>query len=154
MRHDLVPVFAMVASLLLTACDSNSSASPPELSADSREDAVREQLPGAWLREYTQGGIAARRLLILGTDGQFREEVRVTDTQGQVTEHLHEGSWLYDGTNLKRKYTLMDGKPPSRLNLPFVTFELTFNSRNEFTGVDHVHKNEVHYRRVQSDTRL
>lgn len=154
MRHSLVLVVPILTSLLLTACDSAGSGSPPELSADSREDAVREQLPGTWLREYTQGGIAARRLLVLETDGQFREEVRVTDASGQVTEHQHEGNWLYDGTNLKRKYTLMDGKPPSRLNLPFVTFELTFDSRNEFTGVDHVHKNKVHYRRMQADARL
>ncbi len=154
MRHGLALLSAILTSLLLAACDSSGSGAPPELSADSREDAVRQQLPGTWLREYHQGGIAARRILVLETDGQFREEVRVTDAGGQVTEHLHEGSWLYDGTNLKRKYTLMDGKPPSRLNLPFVTFELTFDSRNEFTGVDHVHKNEVHYRRVQADARL
>ena len=154
MRRGISLLLAILTSLSLEACDSADNGAPPGLSADAREDAVREQLPGTWLREYTLGGIAARRLLVLETDGQFREQVRVTDADGHVTEHLHEGSWLYDGTNLKRKYTLMDGKPPSRLNLPFVTFQLIFESRNEFTGVDHVHKNEVRYRRMPPETLL
>jgi hypothetical protein len=65
-----------------------------------------------------------------------------------VTEFAHEGTWLFDGTNLKRKYTLMDGKPPSRLNVPFATFEITFASRNSFTGVDHIHGHRIEYRRL------
>lgn len=38
----------------------------------------------------------------------------------------------------------------ARLNMPFATFQLTFDSPNEFTGVDHVHRRTVHYRRVDA----
>ena len=115
---------------------------------------MQQDLQGSWLREYEEGGVRARRLLVLSADGSFSERVRITDAAGSVTEHQHEGTWLYDGTNLKRKYTSMDGKPPSRLNLPFAAFEVKFASKNEFVGVDNVHRNEVRYRRVQAETLL
>lgn len=112
---------------------------------------VSQQLQGTWVREYTQEGVQVRRLLALEGDGDFRENVRVVEPGGAVTEFAHEGTWLYDGTNLKRRYTLMNGRPPSRLNLPLATFEITFDSRNAFTGVDHVRGHKVHYRRLDWD---
>jgi hypothetical protein len=114
--------------------------------------ATEELLQGTWLREQAQQGTRARRLLVLDGGGVFREMVRVVDAAGVETEFVHEGTWLFDGTNLKRKYTLMNGQPPSRLNLPFATFQLSFDSRNEFHGVDHIHGNRIHYRRVAPET--
>jgi hypothetical protein len=76
----------------------------------------------------------------------------VEDASGAVTTFRHEGSWLYDGTNLKRRYTLINGRPPSRLNVPFVTFQITFVSRNEFTGTVHIHGNRVSYHRFAPET--
>lgn len=114
---------------------------------------AEDRLPGTWLREYSERGVQVRRVLALAPDGAFRERVRVVDRQGAATEYQHEGTWLYDGTNLKRRYTLMNGKPPSRLNVPFATFQIAFETRNEFVGVDHIHHNRVHYRRVAPDTR-
>ncbi|MES2979423.1 MAG: hypothetical protein V4731_13445 [Pseudomonadota bacterium] len=111
-----------------------------------------EQFEGTWLREYGEGTIHARRILVLEPDNSFVELVRVTDGKGQVSEQRHEGTWLFDGTNLKRKYTLMNGKAPSRLNLPFATFQVKFESRNEFVGVDHIHRNEVRYKRMSRGT--
>ena len=64
------------------------------------------------------------------------------------------GTWFHDGTNLKRKYTVMNGQPSSRLKLPFATFEIRFASRNEFVGTDHVHRNTVRYERVSPQTEL
>jgi hypothetical protein len=144
----------LLASVLMTVavlsgCDAGTSGE----SAQAQED-VQQQLAGAWLRDYSEQGIHARRLLLLDADGSFRETVRVVDAAGAATEHAHEGTWLYDGTNLKRKYTLMDGKPPSRLNLPFATFAVKFETRNEFVGIDHVHNNVVRYRRVSAETTL
>jgi hypothetical protein len=110
-----------------------------------------ELLPGTWLREYAVQGLQVRRTLVLGAGGAFREAVRMTDAAGEVKEYAHEGTWLYDGRNLKRKYSSVNGEPPSRRNLPFATFEITFASRNEFTGVDHIHHNRVVYRRVAPD---
>lgn len=111
-------------------------------------------LPGTWLRETRADGVATRRILTLGADHRFQELVRVTDADGHATDHVHEGTWLYDGTNLKRKYTLMNGQPPSRLNLPFATFQIAFDSPREFRGVDHIHGNTITYRRVADGTTL
>ena len=115
---------------------------------------IEEQLQGTWLREYTIQGVRARRILTLDVDGSFRERVRVVDEAGVITDFDHEGTWLYDGTNLKRKYTLMNGKPPSRLNVPFATFQISFENSDEFLGIDHVHGNRVRYRRVAPETQL
>ncbi len=46
----------------------------------------------------------------------------------------------------------MNGKPPSRLNLPFATFQVSFEHSDEFIGIDHIHGNSVRYRRVAPDT--
>ncbi|MBL0422353.1 hypothetical protein JI739_18540 [Ramlibacter sp. AW1] len=115
---------------------------------------VAGRLPGTWLREHVDDDVQSRRLLHLASDGAFREVVRLTRPGGRVTEHIHAGTWIYDGINLKRKYSLMDGRPPSRLNLPFATFEVRFESRNEFVGLDHIHRNQVRYRRVEPETQL
>lgn len=116
--------------------------------AAERQDLLR----GTWLREYAEGDVQVRRILELGGDGRFEETVRIAEAGGRVTRMAHQGTWLYDGTNLKRKYTAMNGEPPSRLNLPFATFELQFPSRNDFVGVDHVHGVRIEYRRVPDDT--
>lgn len=111
-------------------------------------------LPGTWLREAKIDGLTTRRILTLHADHRFREEVRVTDAAGRSVDYAHEGTWLFDGTNLKRKYTLMNGRPPSRLNLPFATFQITFESPREFRGVDHIRGNRIQYHKVAQDTRL
>lgn len=111
-------------------------------------------LPGTWLRESRTEGITTRHLLTLEPDHRFREAVRVIDASGRATDYAHAGTWLYDGTNLKRKYTSMNGQPPSRLNLPFATFQITFDSPREFRGVDHIRGNRIEYRRVPADTAL
>lgn len=115
---------------------------------------VAHRLPGTWLREQVDEGVQTRRLLRLEADGHFQEQVRIVSADGAVTEQHHAGTWLYDGTNLKRKYTLMNGQAPSRLRLPFATFEIRFESRNEFVGMDHVYRNTVRYRRVEPETQL
>lgn len=134
--------------VLLSTCsgapgDFGAGARPPSEQADPSE-----LLPGTWQREYTIEGVHVRRTLALSADGKFRESVHATRVNGAVTDQLHEGTWLYDGRNLKRKYTAVDGAPPSRLNLPFATFEIAFASRNEFVGVDHIHHNRVIYHRL------
>ncbi len=147
----MLGVLALV--VFLAACD----ASPPKpniagITTGSPEE-IEERLHGSWLREHEAQGVKSRRVLTLGPDRSFRETVRVVDTQGAAREFVHEGHWFYDGVNLKRKYTLYDGKPPSRLNLPFVTFQIEFQSRNDFVGIDHIHRNRVQYRRVPLESR-
>ena len=132
--------------LCLAGCDS-----PP---ADSPLDTVQQRLVGSWLRDYEQDGAHVRRLLVLDADGHFTETARVTGRGGTVTAHSNAGEWLYDGTNLTRKYLSSDGKPMSRLTLPFATFALHFESNREFVGVDNLHKLEVRYQRVEQGTVL
>jgi len=136
---------------VLPGCDSPPDPASQALLAQGSQD-VEEHLQGTWLREYTADGVKVRRLLTLRLDGSFLERVRVVDEAGATTEYSHEGTWLYDGTNLKRKYTLMNGRPPSRLNLPFATFQIFFERSGEFIGIDHIHGHRVRYRRVGPDT--
>lgn len=142
------------AAALATCAPAPDAAGPANGLAYSAEQTA-ELLPGTWLREYEpQDGINVRRLLVLQADGAFREVSRVTDASGQATEFVNEGTWLFDGINLKRKYTSMNGKPPSRLNLPFATFAIVFETRNEFAGVDHIHGRRIRYQRVPAETEL
>ena len=62
------------------------------------------------------------------------------------------GEWTFDGTNLKRRYTSINGKPTSHPAIPYATFELQFPSKSEFVGVDHVRQREVRYQRVPEGT--
>ncbi|MDB5750432.1 MAG: hypothetical protein JWP65_853 [Ramlibacter sp.] len=140
------PGLLALGMLLATCAAPPGGAAHPD--ADEAADDTRQRLQGTWLREYEAKGIRARRVLVLEPDGAFREKVRATDGAGRATEQAHEGTWLFDGTNLKRKYTLMNGRPPSRLNLPLATFQIAFETPNEFLGVDHIHGNKVRYRRV------
>ena len=133
----------LVVALLLGGCD--------VLVAEGELETA-EKLHGTWLRESDDAQVRARRILVLQPDGAFHEKVRIVDNAGKTTEQLHQGTWIYDGTNLKRKYTLMNGEPPSRLNVPFATFEIRFETRNEFVGVDHIHGNRIRYERVAPDT--
>jgi len=143
---------ALVVGALLAQCASppDSGESGPALAFGAEE--TEQLLPGTWLREYAQDGVQVRRLLMLEPRGAFREVARVTASDGRVTQFVHEGTWLFDGTNLKRRYTSMNGEPPSRLHVPFATFAIVFQTRNEFTGVDHVHHVEIRYQRVEDGT--
>jgi len=89
--------------------------------------------------------------LVLSRAGEFSETTLLSLSNGETQSLRHSGTWLFDGVNLKRKYNFVDGRAPSRMNLPFVTFEIHFISRNEFQGIDHIHNNQIHYVR-ESDS--
>ena len=136
---------ALLVGLAAAGCDA-----PPH---DAPAQDVQERLVGTWLREYADGGVKVRRVLILESDGHFSETSRITQGDVARAEHAHAGDWLFDGTNLKRRYTSVDGKQPSAPTIPFATFEVRFPSRNEFVGFDRVRKLEVVYQRVAEGTR-
>lgn len=146
----------VAAALALGALVIGVQASHPALGAATSMSATaedtRDLLDGTWLREYQDDGVKVRHVLTLDPHGTFREAGRVIDLQGRVTRYEHQGIWVYDGVNLKRKYSLVNGQPPSRLNLPFATFQIAFQSRNDFVGVDHIHGRRIHYERVAPDT--
>jgi hypothetical protein len=115
-------------------------------------DEVRERLVGTWLRDYEQDGTRVRRVLVLEADGRFRESSRSLGPKELGTRHLHEGEWLYDGTNLKRRYRLIDGEPVSAPTMPFAAFQLRFTGSHAFIGTDNVRGREIRYQRVPAGT--
>ena len=131
--------------LLLIALASASLAACEQ--APDADDNTREQLVGTWLREIKEGGIKARRVLVLEQSGKFHETTRITDADGVDKLVTGQGDWLFDGRNFKRRYAHVDGG-----RIQFATFEVKFPSRTEFTGVDNIHKVEVTYRRVADGT--
>jgi hypothetical protein len=137
--------FALITAVVLLGACGN----PPD---DSPQRRTEERLVGTWLREYRDEATTVRRILVLEPDGHFRELAAASAAGAGVTEYEHAGEWTFDGTNLKRRYTRMDGKLPSAPTVPFATFELRFASRDEFVGVDNVHRREVRYRRVTDGT--
>ena len=139
-RHGLAGLVAIVAA----ACTH-----PPE---ETPQQQVEERLVGTWLREYDEDATRVRRVLVLESDRSFREMAVVRDAGAPVAEHEHAGEWRYDGTNLKRRYNRVDGQKPSAPIVPFATFELKFQSPDEFLGIDHVHRRQVRYRRVGDGT--
>jgi hypothetical protein len=138
----------ILAALTLLAAALAGCGDPPD---DSPRHQIAERLVGTWLREYDEDGTRVRRVLVLRADGTFRE-LSVAALPGMVAKNEHQGEWSFDGTNLKRRYILVNGEPPSRLRPPFATFELRFESRDEFVGVDNVHRRQVVYRRVGEGT--
>jgi hypothetical protein len=141
------PLVAM-AALIVILQSWLPSTSAMTRAAQDHEDLLR----GTWLREYSEDGVQVHRVLALEADGNFHENVRVEEGSGHVTAYAHEGTWLYDGTNLKRRYTRVNGHRPSPLNAPFATVEVQFESDNDFVGVDHVHGHRIEYHRVASGT--
>jgi hypothetical protein len=141
-----------VLSALLATCVSLLMDTAPVPAPSQNAEEIAQRLQGTWRREFDTQDIKARRVLTLGAHGEFLERVSATDGEGHTTELVHRGTWLYDGTNLKRKYTSMNGKPPSRLNLPFATFQIEFISKDEFVGIDHIHGNRVRYERARDDS--
>ena len=127
-------------------------------------DDVQQRLVGSWLRDDEEDGAHVRRVLVLQPGGRFAESSKATKAtdateaikaeQGDavLAQHAHSGDWLFDGTNLKRRYTLIDGRQPSAPTFPYAAFELRFESRNVFIGTDNIRKRQVRYQRVADGT--
>lgn len=150
-KQSAVPIIAAVlrrVSLLLLIAGFGLLAACNQWQEDSQQDDIQQKLVGSWLREYDQDGARVRRLLVLGSDGQFTESAKVVMGDA-VTRHQHAGRWLYDGMNLKRHYTSFDGVQPSSPALPYATFQVRFESSREFVGTDNVRRREVRYQRVE-----
>lgn len=137
-------LWAALAASLIVACEG-----PLQ---DPLVEQVQDRLVGTWLREYREDGVAVRRVLVLDRAGTFREHSTVKRPGTAPLEHMHEGEWLFDGTNLKRRYTLVDGRLPAAPMVPFATLQLAFPSRREFIGTDNVRSRAVRYERVADGT--
>ena len=142
-RRTALAALLSVLGFVVAGCDPATSAN-----AD-----IEERLVGTWLRDYEERGTRVRRILVLEPGGHFRESSRSLGPAEPGTVHAHEGEWLYDGTNLKRRYTLMDGKPPAAPTVPFAAFQIAFQGPHAFIGTDNVRRRELSYRRVSDGTR-
>ena len=138
----LCPLLLAALAALAAGCDS----------APDPDDEVRGRLIGTWLRDYEDNGTRVRRVLVLEPHGHFREMSRSLGPQELGMRHTHEGDWLYDGTNLKRRYTLMDGQTVSAPTMPFAAFQIHFTGSHEFRGVDNVRHRELRYQRAPTGT--
>ena len=134
------------------AAAASSLAAGCEPAPDPKDAAIRDRLVGTWLREYEESGTRVRRILVLEADGRFREMSHTLGPQEAGTRHEHEGVWVYDGTNLKRRYTLMDGQQPSAPTVPFAAFQIEFTSPREFVGTDNLRRRQLRYHRVPDGT--
>ena len=120
--------------------------------SDSQAEQVQLQLTGTWLRDYEENGARVRRVLVLAPDGHCEEMSNATQADAILARHQHSGDWYFDGINLKRRYTLIDGQKPIAPSLPYVALAVSFASRNEFIGTDHVRRRELRYQRVADGT--
>ena len=136
------------AMALVAALCGGCSEAPP----DPAVELVQDRLVGTWLREYQEDSTRVRRVLVLEPAGRFQELTTVSPAGAPAIRHEHEGAWLFDGTNLKRRYTLVDGRPPAAPMVPFATLQVHFPTRHEFIGTDNVRQRQVRYQRVAPGT--
>lgn len=137
--------------ICLAACPQAGCDSTPP---DDPNESTRRRLVGTWLRAYDEHGVRVRRVLVMNDNGTFQEASSMQPADLLVPKSLSNGSgvWLFDGTNLKRHYRLINGKPTAAPIVPFATFEIRFPSRTEFIGIDRVRRREVLYARVPEGT--
>lgn len=157
----------VLACALVAACDgAPGAATGPQAQAQSARpqplhppvqaaediDGVQQRLAGSWLRDDDEDGARVRRVLVLEPGGRFAETSKATQADAVLAQHSHSGDWMFDGTNLKRRYTLIDGRQPSAPTFPYAAFEIRFESRNVFIGTDNIRKRQVRYQRVADGT--
>jgi len=136
------------AMALVAALCGGCSDAPSEAAAEL----VHDRLVGTWLREYQDDSTRVRRVLVLEPAGRFQELTIVSPAGAPAIRHEHQGAWLFDGTNLKRRYTLVDGRLPTAPMVPFATLQVDFPTRHEFIGIDNVRQRQVRYQRVAAGT--
>lgn len=123
---------------VLTACD------------DPKTRDVRARLAGTWFVEAEVHGGIARRVLTLGADGHVKEFVRLVAPSGASDTESREGEWFFDGVNLKRKYTYVDGKPLTNAHFIYETHEVKSVTASELVASSNVGKGELRLKRDAS----
>jgi len=138
-RIVLLPLLLLAS--LVAACD------------DPATRDVKERLAGTWFTESQEHGGIARRELTLETDGHLKETVRLVAPNGASRIESREGEWFFDGENLKRKYTYVDGKPLTNAHFIYETHELKSVTASELVASSKVGRGEVRLKRVPAGGR-
>ena len=115
-------------------------------------DETRAQLVGTWLREVESGGMKSRRVLSLSQEGKFVDRIHATAADGQSERLDYAGEWSYDGTNLKRRYLLENGRQFSGGTIRYATQPLVSVSASGFVTRDAAGGIELVYSRVPEGT--
>ena len=114
---------------------------------DQHERDVKARLAGTWYAESTEHGSSVRRVLTFEEDGRVKETVRVMAPNGATKFESRNGEWFFDGVNLKRKYTYVDGKPLTNANFIYETYELKSVTESELVAASSVGRGEVRLKR-------
>ena len=125
---------------MLTACE------------DPQTRDVKARLVGTWSTESAEHGGVARRVLSLQADGRVRETVRIVAPSGASDLNSRDGEWFFDGVNIKRKYTYVDGKPLTNAHFIYETHELKSLTESELVAASNVGRGELRFRREAPGT--
>lgn len=134
----LLSLLALGAVLGLAACDNAETA---------RVESTRAKLIGTWLQESDSGGRKYRRVLVLGQDGNFTDQVAIVTAAAKEQVEFG-GEWSYDGSNLKRRFLRENGRQYSGGGMRFATFPLISVSESELVLDDNIRNEKATYRRV------
>lgn len=119
----LVPVLA---AALLAGCQ------------DAGTQQTKARLVGTWTSESSSQAGVTRRTLSLQADGRVKDTVHITAPTGVSATEIREGEWFFDGVNLKRKYTYIDGKPLTNAHFIYETQELKSITDSELVASSNV----------------
>ncbi|MBC5768339.1 hypothetical protein [Ramlibacter albus] len=114
---------------------------------------VKARLVGTWFAESQEHGGVARRALTLEAGGHLKESVRIIAPNGASDLESREGEWFFDGVNLKRKYTYVDGQPLTNAHFIYDTHELRSVTASELVAVSNVGRGELRLKREQGGVR-
>lgn len=123
---------------MLAACD------------DPQTRDVKARLVGTWSTEATEHGGVARRVLTLQADGRVKESVRIVAPSGASDLNSRDGEWFFDGVNIKRKYTHVDGRPLTNAHFIYETHELRSLTESELVAASNVGRGELRFRKEAS----
>lgn len=129
------PLIALLAAGMLAACE------------DSQTRGVKARLVGTWISESKEHGGVAQRALTLQADGRVKEVVRIIAPNGASDLNSRDGEWFFDGVNLKRKYTYVDGRPLTNAHFIYETHELKSVTASELVAGSNVGRGELRFKR-------
>lgn len=133
-----VALSVLFLACLVTACE------------DRQTRDVKARLVGTWFVESQEHGGIVRRILTLQADGHVTETVRLVAPSGASDVQSREGEWFFDGVNLKRKYTYVDGKPLTNAHFVYETYALKSVTASELVASSNVGRGEVRLKRDES----
>lgn len=83
----------------------------------------------------------------------MKETVHLVAPSGASNTELREGEWFFDGANLKRKYTYVDGKPLTNAHFIYETHELKSVTSSELVASSSVGRGELRLKRDAAEGR-